>query len=65
MGNNDTSWLSMKKFIGEASVQAQIISFDARNINPSSRDAVEALLKEKAKSFDPENARRARYVFFF
>lgn len=34
-------------------------SFDARRINPESRQAVEKLLIERKESFDPKNARRA------
>ena len=59
MGIFDTSWVSMRSFLAKRGVKEEIISFDARKIHPDIRNAVEALLKKNAKSFDPKVAKRA------
>ncbi|XP_069679211.1 cytoplasmic dynein 2 heavy chain 1 isoform X2 [Periplaneta americana] len=59
MGILDTSWNSMKTFLAKRGIKEEIRSFDARRINPESRQAVEKLLVERKESFDPKNARRA------
>ena len=40
MGNFDTSWISMKRFLGNRSVKDEIINFDSRNITPEIHDSV-------------------------
>ena len=52
MGQADTSWVSMKKFLGQVGVKDQIINYDARRITDEIRASVEALLQQKKKSFD-------------
>ncbi|CBY08725.1 unnamed protein product [Oikopleura dioica] len=62
MGNDDTSWTGMKQFLGKRGVKDDIREFDARNTPPSSREAVEALMQKKAKSFQADVAKRASVV---
>ena len=62
MGNDDTSWTGMKQFLGKRGVKDDIREFDARNTPPSSREAVEALMIKKAKSFQADVAKRASVV---
>ena len=59
MGNDDTSWTSMKKFLGQRGVKDDIAEFDARSIPRSSRLAVEELLSTRGRSFEPAVAKRA------
>lgn len=40
MGQKDTSWKNMKKFLGSKSVKDQIINYDAHNITPDVRKKV-------------------------
>ena len=37
MGNYDTSWISMKRFLGNKSVKDELINFDSRKITPEVR----------------------------
>ncbi|KAF4526157.1 hypothetical protein B566_EDAN008193 [Ephemera danica] len=59
MGIQDTSWNSMKTFLAKRGVKEDIRAFNARTINVENRVTVEKLLREKADSFDPKNAKRA------
>jgi len=59
MGNFDTSWISMKRFLGNKSVKDEILNFDSHNITAETRDSVMQLLRQKASSFDEANIRRA------
>jgi dynein heavy chain 2 len=52
MGNPDTSWMNMKKFLGQRSVKEEIINFDARKVTPRVRAQVAQLLAEKGNSFE-------------
>lgn len=52
LGQNDTSWSGMKKFLGAKAVKDNLLSFDARSITPAIRDAVQKLLTQKAASFE-------------
>ncbi|CAM9543728.1 unnamed protein product, partial [Phaeothamnion confervicola] len=52
LGIHDTSWLSMKKFLGNRGVKEEILSFDAHRIDPDMRTQVSKVLKQKAASFD-------------
>jgi dynein heavy chain 2 len=59
LGINDTSWVSMKKFLGSRGVKEDILGFDAHRITPKIRAAVMKLLREKGESFERENITRA------
>jgi len=52
MGNYDSSWASMKKFLAGSGAIQRIMNFDPRQITPEVRQDVEKLLKEKANSFE-------------
>ena len=59
MGIQDTSWNSMKTFLGKRGIKEEIKSFDARRISSKSRAHVEKLLEEKSSSFSVAAAKRA------
>ncbi|UJR10563.1 hypothetical protein I4U23_014763 [Adineta vaga] len=59
MGQSDTSWPSMKAFLGRRGVKEDIINFDPRNVSSDNRETVEQLLRKKADSFTQENAAKA------
>ncbi|KAJ9599677.1 hypothetical protein L9F63_026473 [Diploptera punctata] len=50
---------SLKDRTERENIQLMERTFDARRINPESRQAVEKLMTERKESFDPKNARRA------
>ena len=52
MGQKDTSWNSIKKFLGQRSVKEEILNFDAHRVTPQIRADVESLLAERASSFE-------------
>ena len=52
MGNHDTSWGSMRKFLSTRSVKEDIINFDARRVNVADRTNVEKLLAQKGNNFE-------------
>jgi len=52
MGNYDTSWISMKRFLGNKSVKDELINFDSRKITPEIRDSVTDILQAKSNSFE-------------
>jgi dynein heavy chain 2 len=52
MGNVDNSWASMRKFLAGSGAIQRILNFDPREISADVRASAEALLKEKANSFD-------------
>ena len=52
MGNFDTTWNSMKRFLGNASVKDDIINFDSRRITPEIRASVDELLRKRGNSFE-------------
>ena len=52
MGNFDTSWISMKRFLGNKSVKDELMNFDSRNITPEIRESVEEILRQKGQSFE-------------
>ncbi|KAG8470560.1 hypothetical protein KFE25_008981 [Diacronema lutheri] len=58
MGNFDTSWISMKRFLSNRSVKDEILNFDSRKITPDVRESVKQLMQQKALSFDEMNIRR-------
>eukprot|EP01116_Phalansterium_solitarium_P024803 TRINITY_DN91_c0_g1_i2.p1 TRINITY_DN91_c0_g1~~TRINITY_DN91_c0_g1_i2.p1 ORF type:complete len:4088 (+),score=2028.04 TRINITY_DN91_c0_g1_i2:171-12434(+) len=55
LGTTDTSWNAMKAFLGSRGVKENILGLDARKITPEIRNAVQAILTEKAKSFEKSN----------
>ncbi|CAM4781010.1 unnamed protein product [Rotaria magnacalcarata] len=59
MGVSDTSWTSMKAFLGKRGVKEEIMSYDPRNVVAENRESVEQLLRKKADSFLQENAAKA------
>lgn len=52
MGNFDTSWHNMKKFLGSRTVKEEIMNFDAQKIKKELCDDVQKLLARKSGSFD-------------
>ena len=54
MGQTDTSWATMKKFL-TPKIKDEIIDFDARTVTPRNREAVKKLLQDKAASFEHAN----------
>jgi len=52
MGNFDTTWVSMKRFLGSSSVKEDIVNFDSRKITPEIRNAVQELLNKRGNSFE-------------
>jgi dynein heavy chain 2 len=58
MGQTDTSWSSMKKFLSARAVKDEIINFDAHTVVPRNRDMVGKLLQEKGASFEHQNIYR-------
>eukprot|EP00117_Sycon_ciliatum_P036543 scpid1236/ scgid27488/ Cytoplasmic dynein 2 heavy chain 1; Dynein heavy chain isotype 1B len=59
MGVFDTSWNSMKSFLGKRGIRDEIAQFDARSISPEIRDNVSEILSRSAKSFETKTAMRA------
>lgn len=58
LGIQDTSWNSMKKFLGNRGVKDDILNYDARRITGDISKAVTKLVKSKASSFDHETIYR-------
>ncbi|OQS05963.1 dynein heavy chain [Thraustotheca clavata] len=58
LGIQDTSWNSMKKFLGNRGVKDDIQNYDSRRITPEISKAVTKLLKAKSASFEHENIYR-------
>lgn len=58
LGIQDTSWLSMKKFLGSRGVKEEILNYDAHRVTPDIRKSVLKLLKTKGSSFDHETITR-------
>jgi len=54
----DTSWISMKRFLGNRTVKDEILNYDARAITPQVRKDVSDLVKSRAASFEPANIQR-------
>jgi hypothetical protein len=52
MGQDDTSWNAMKKFLGQNGVVQSILNFDARLVSKDIRNKVNKILKEKPMSFE-------------
>jgi dynein heavy chain 2 len=58
LGIQDTSWSTMRKFLGNRGVKEEILNFDARRITKEMRTLVSKLLKNKASSFEHANIYR-------
>ncbi len=52
MGEEDTSWSSMKKFLSQAGVIQSILNFDARNVSKDIRNKVNKIIDAKPMSFE-------------
>lgn len=52
LGQEDTSWNNMKKFLGSKAVKDEIVNYDARKITPEMRAKVEKLMNSKGNSFE-------------
>lgn len=52
LGQEDTSWNNMKKFLGSKAVKDEIVNYDAHKITPEMRTKVGKLLAAKANSFE-------------
>ncbi|RYY32252.1 hypothetical protein EON62_05575, partial [archaeon] len=59
LGTTDTSWASMKKFLGNRGVKEEVMNYDARRITPKMRKAVAKMMADKPSSFDKEGIARA------
>ena len=59
MGTLDTSWASIKNFLGKRGVKDEVINFNPRLISAENRQGVEKLLKKNKDSFEAEIAKRA------
>ena len=58
MNNQDTSWISMKRFLAQPSIISEIMEYDAKNITPEIREGVKNLLKTKKTSFEESTIAR-------
>eukprot|EP00960_Hanusia_phi_P074745 768303-Hanusia_phi.AAC.3 len=58
MNNQDTSWVSIKRFISQPSVIQDVLNFDARSINHEMRESVKKFIEQKAASYNSENIQR-------
>lgn len=58
MGQTDTSWNAMKRFLATSGVKDKIMAFDAAAITPAAASSVEGMLQERAESFDAERIYR-------
>ena len=52
MGQDDTSWNAMKKFLSQGGVVQSILNFDARIVSKDIRNKVNKLINEKPMSFE-------------
>lgn len=52
MGNYDTSWLNMKKFLGTRTVKEEIMNFNAQRITKDLVQDVQKLMARKPNSFE-------------
>lgn len=52
MGQDDTSWNGMKKFLSQTGVVQSILNFDARQVSKEMRNKVNKLINEKPMSFE-------------
>jgi dynein heavy chain 2 len=59
MGNSDTSWVAMKRFLSEGSVVPNIVNFNPRRITPEIRADINQHVNRHASSFEPAVISRA------
>jgi dynein heavy chain 2 len=52
MGQEDTSWSAMKRFLGQAGVIPSILNFDAGQVTNKMRNQVNKLIEAKPMSFE-------------
>lgn len=55
MGQEDTSWNAMKRFLGQPGVIQGILAFDASQVTGAMRSKVTKLIESKPMSFEPAN----------
>lgn len=55
MGQEDTSWNAMKRFLSQAGVIQGILNFDASQVTNSMRNKVNKLIQSKPLSFEQAN----------
>jgi dynein heavy chain 2 len=58
MGQSDTSWNSMKRFLAGTGVKDRILNFGAASITPAIRTEVLKIIEEHPDSFNPERIYR-------
>lgn len=58
LGNEDTSWTSMRRFLGGSGVKASVVHFDPRSISKETRTAVAQVVRNHAQSFEEATIRR-------
>jgi dynein heavy chain 2 len=51
LGQTDTSWNAMKRFLSNAGVISQIVNYDARGVTPGLRKKVDKIINENPNSF--------------
>ena len=54
MGQTDTSWNNMKRFLSQTGVKERIMGFDAETITPAMRKSVAATINEHPEAFEAE-----------
>ncbi len=59
LGERDTSWSAMKKFLGGRGVKEEILNFDSSRITPEIRTNVGKLMRKKPTSFEDAVITRA------
>ena len=52
LGQTDTSWNAMKRFLSNAGVTGMIVNYDARSVTPGLRKKVDKIINEHPGSFD-------------
>jgi dynein heavy chain 2 len=52
LGNQDTSWNSMKAILKAKGIKDQIVNFDAKSITPEIREAANKIIEANANSFE-------------
>lgn len=64
LGNLDTSWNSMKTFLGKRGVKDELLNFNCRKVNKENLIRVQDLIKSKSTSFTEVAAKRASVVAY-
>lgn len=58
MKEQDLSWNNMRAFLGKPSVKEGLINFDAKTVDPETREKVQSLINKNAESFEAEKIKR-------